>query len=182
MPAALIASMLKIALAAQSQHAADPAQVLAGLNQTLCGKFQVHYITAAYLFVDLAKKTLTYSAAGHPPLLSWNTASSGVRDIVENGLFLGKFPWATYTSLELPLSDGDRYLLYTDGIPETSNRAGVEFGEERFRQFLASERNGSANQFAESLLNELSSWAARDPGEDLDDDITMVAINVRVGR
>jgi len=181
MPAALIASMLKIALAAQSQHAADPAQVLAGLNQTLCGKFQVHYITAAYLFVDLAKKTLTYSAAGHPPLLSWNTASSGVLDIVENGLFLGKFPWATYTSLELPLSDGDRYLLYTDGIPETSNRAGVEFGEERFRQFLASERNGSANQFAESLLNELSSWAARDPGEDLDDDITMVAINVQVG-
>jgi len=182
MPAALIASMLKIALAAQSQHAADPAQVLAGLNQTLCGKFQVHYITAAYLFVDLAKKTLTYSAAGHPPLLSWNAASAGVRDIVENGLFLGKFPWATYTSVELPLSDGDRYLLYTDGIPETSNRAGVEFGEERFRQFLASERNGSANQFAESLLNELSSWAARDPGEDLDDDITMVAINVQVGR
>jgi phosphoserine phosphatase RsbU/P len=182
MPAALIASMLKIALAAQNQNAADPAQVLAGLNQTLCGKFEHHYITAAYLFVDLAKKTLTYSAAGHPPLLSWNTASAGVRDIAENGLFLGKFPWATYTSLELPLSDGDRYLLYTDGIPETSNRAGVEFGEERFRQFLASERNGSANQFAESLLNELSSWAARDPGEDLDDDITMVAINVQVGR
>lgn len=182
MPAALIASMLKIALAAQSQNAADPAQVLSGLNQTLCGKFQVHYITAAYLFMDLAKKTLTYSGAGHPPLLSWNAASAGVRDIVENGLFLGKFPWATYSSLELPLSDGDRYLLYTDGIPETSNRAGVEFGEERFRQFLASERNGSANQFAESLLNELSSWASRDPGEDLDDDITMVAINVQVGR
>src|SRR6202041_2762466 len=38
MPAALIASMLKIALAAQVPHAADPAQVLSGLNQALCGK------------------------------------------------------------------------------------------------------------------------------------------------
>src|SRR3984885_11132098 len=53
MPAALIASMLKIALSAQGAHAADPAQVLAGLNQTLCGKFQYQYVTAAYLFVDL---------------------------------------------------------------------------------------------------------------------------------
>ena len=39
MPAALIASMLKIALAAQAPHAADPAGVLHGLNQALCGKF-----------------------------------------------------------------------------------------------------------------------------------------------
>ena len=38
MPAALIASMLKIALATQEAHAADPAQVLLGLNQALCGK------------------------------------------------------------------------------------------------------------------------------------------------
>jgi sigma-B regulation protein RsbU (phosphoserine phosphatase) len=56
MPAALIASMLKIALAAQVAHAADPAQVLLGLNQALCGKFEYHFITAAYLFVDMQKR------------------------------------------------------------------------------------------------------------------------------
>ena len=71
MPSALIASMLKIALAAQTAHAADPAQVLLGLNQTLCGKFQHHFVTAAYLFVDMLKGTLTYAGAGHPPLLLW---------------------------------------------------------------------------------------------------------------
>src|ERR1700727_2465830 len=75
MPAALIASMLKIALAAQVPHAADPAQVLSGLNQALCGKFQHHYVTAAYLFVDIAKGTLTYAGAGHPPMLMWSPSS-----------------------------------------------------------------------------------------------------------
>src|SRR5579864_477437 len=59
MPAALIASMLKIALAAQAAHAADPARVLQGLNETLCGKFQHHYVTAAYVFVDMDKGTLS---------------------------------------------------------------------------------------------------------------------------
>src|SRR5271154_250233 len=104
MPAALIASMLKIALSAQGAHAADPAQVLAGLNQMLCGKFQYQYVTAAYLFVDMQKRTLTYAGAGHTPLLLWGGSSKGVRDVAENGLVLGKFPFATYSSVELQLT------------------------------------------------------------------------------
>jgi len=178
MPAALIASMLKIALAAQSAHADDPAQVLHGLNQALCGKFQHHFVTAAYVFVDMKERTLTYAGAGHPPLLMWSGGSPGVRDVTENGLFLGKFDFATYSSVELPLSAGDHGLLYTDGISEANNPEGVEFGSERFRQFLADEKSGSANQLLDGLLKELACWSARGEGEDLDDDITMVAIHV----
>jgi len=179
MPAALIASMLKIALAAEVPHAADPAQVLSGLNQALCGKFQHHYVTAAYLFLDMAKGTLTYAAAGHPPMLSWGTSSPGVRGIEENGLFLGKFPWATYSSVELPFSAGDWFLLYSDGIPETENHSEVEFGTERFRRFLATQQSTSANQFADCLLEEVSRWADRSPGEEAEDDVTLVAIQVK---
>src|SRR5215471_2883009 len=178
MPAALIASMLKIALAAQAAHADDPARVLHELNQALCGKFQHHYVTAAYVFLDMEKRTLRYAGAGHPPLLMWSAASPVVRDVTENGLFLGKFDFATYSSVELPLSAGDHGLLYTDGISEANNPEGVEFGSERFRQFLADEKSGSANQLLDGLLKELACWSARGEGEDLDDDITMVAIHV----
>ena len=69
MPAALISSMLKIALAAQSECASDPARVLSGLNEALCGKFKGHFVTAAYIFIDTEKKTITYAGAGHPPLV-----------------------------------------------------------------------------------------------------------------
>jgi len=178
MPAALIASMLKIALAAQADHAGDPARVLQGLNQALCGKFQHHYVTAAYVFVDMEKRTLKYGGAGHPPLLMWGNSSQGVRDVEENGLFLGKFDFAAYSSVELPVGPGDWALLYTDGISETNNPDGVEFGTERFRQFLADEKNASADDLANSLLKELSSYSGRAEGQDLDDDITMVAIRV----
>ena len=179
MPAALIASMLKIALAAQVTHADDPAGVLLGLNQALCGKFQHHFVTAAYLFVDMQKRTLTYAGAGHPPLLLWGGTSEGVRDVLENGLFLGKFPQATYSSLELPLRAGDWGLLYTDGIPETTNCSEIEFGTDRFKQFLNTEQSTSADHFANRLLEELSNWSAGGSGEDLHDDITMVAIRVK---
>jgi phosphoserine phosphatase RsbU/P len=177
MPAALIASMLKIALAAQEPHAADPAQVLLGLNQALCGKFQRHYVTAAYLFVDMLKGTLRYAGAGHPPLLLWSQ-SEGVRAVEENGLFLGKFPQATYSFVELPLKAGDWALLYTDGIPETTNPSQIEFGTDRFRQFLETDQSTLPDHLADRLLKELVQWSARDSGDDSDDDVTLVAIHV----
>src|SRR5271156_4332971 len=179
MPAALIASMLKIALSAQGAHAADPAQVLLGLNRALCGKFQHHYVTAAYLFVDMQKRTLTYAGAGHPPLLLRDGSSKGVRSVAENGLFLGRFPFAKYSSVEFPLMAGDRALLYTDGIAEATNPAGVEFGARCLKQFLVGEQSTSADHFAGQLLEELSRWSARGSAEDLDDDITMVAIHAK---
>lgn len=179
MPAALIASMLKIALGTQVSHAADPAQVLSGLNQALCGKFQHHFVTAAYLFVDMEKRTLTYAGAGHPPMLIWGASSPRVRDVEENGLFLGKFPWATYSSVQLEMGTNDWCLLYTDGIPETTNHSEIEFGAERLREFLVTDQSTSADQFADHLLEELSRWAAREPAEELDDDITVVAMHIQ---
>ena len=38
-PAALIASMVKIVFAAQADNASDPARVITGMNHALCGKF-----------------------------------------------------------------------------------------------------------------------------------------------
>src|SRR5271169_2288147 len=61
LPAALIASMLKVALSAQTAHAADPARVLNGLNHSLCGKFKYHFVTAAYIFVDMEKQIMRYA-------------------------------------------------------------------------------------------------------------------------
>jgi serine phosphatase RsbU (regulator of sigma subunit) len=178
MPAALIASMLKIAFAAQAALAASPEQVLAGLNQALCGKFQHHYVTAAYAFFDMEKRTVTYAGAGHPPLLLWGNEREGVFEVIENGLFLGKFDFATYSAVDLPLLPGDWVLLYTDGIPETENPAEVAFGDEQFQKFLGSPRSGSTDQFADQLLEEVYRWSGLAPGEDLNDDITMVAVHI----
>jgi serine phosphatase RsbU (regulator of sigma subunit) len=170
--------MLKIALAAQAANAAHPEQVLLGLNHALCGKFQHHYVTAAYVYLDLEKRTLTYAGAGHPPLLLCRKSATCVQEVCENGLFLGKFDFATYTSVEIPLAPGDRILLYTDGIPETENAAQVAFGDERFQQLLTEAGSGTADQFADQLLTELSVWSGLGSGEELNDDITMVAVHI----
>src|SRR5258707_583443 len=186
-PAALIASMLKVAFAGQTAHAEDPARVLAGLNRALCGKFEEHFVTAAYVFVDLERCVLRYAGAGHPPPIlaprvngsgDASTQVSAAREVEANGLMLGLFPEATYTSVEIQLDAGNRILLYTDGITEAMNAAREEFGKSRLKEFL-SVSSASASQFADALLLELRRWSSADAGRPQDDDITLLVLEVQ---
>jgi phosphoserine phosphatase RsbU/P len=178
MPAALISSMLKIALAAQSDKACDPALVLSGLNQALCGKFQGHYVTAAYVLVDIGKETISYAGAGHPPLVLRDQSAGVTSQVEENGFFLGFFPEATYTAMEVPFRNGDWGLLYTDGILEMTNPSDEQFGMERFQLFLEKNHQLSAAKFVDGLLDELGSWSDRNSGREAEDDLTLLAIHL----
>jgi len=177
LPAALIASMLKVALAAQALHAVDPARVMGGLNQSLCGKFKHHFVTAAYVFLDMEKNTMSYAGAGHPPLLLWRTATGNVSEVLQNGLLLGLFPEASYSVVELPVEPGDKAVLYTDGILETRSPSEQEFGLDLFKGFLESNHNLTADKFADLVLDELANWSEHPKGYGQDDDITLLAID-----
>jgi sigma-B regulation protein RsbU (phosphoserine phosphatase) len=176
-PAALIASMVKVAFVAQRAHAAEPDRVLTGLNQALCGKFEEHFVTAAYIFVDADAGKIHYAGAGHPPLVAHSKSTGAAREISENGLFLGCIPDAPYASLEIPVATGDRFILCTDGVLECANRSQVEFGQERLKAFLETHAKSSAPDFSNVLLAELGRWAERVPGESHADDVTFVVID-----
>lgn len=177
LPAALIASMLQVALTAQARHVSEPGKVLAGLNQALCGKFQHNFVTAAYVYVDLEKNTMNYAGAGHPPLLLWRKSTGSASQLLENGLVMGQFEEATYDSLQVPIEAGDRFVLYTDGILETCNPAQEEFGTDRFMQFMETNNKLTAGPFADALLLELARWLEQPPGEGHKDDISLLAID-----
>ncbi len=176
-PAALIAAMLKVAFAGQAAHAHDPARVLTGLNRALCGKFDAHYVTAAYLFVDLEKSLLHYSAAGHPPLMLASGTAGNVREIEENGLMLGMFPEAAYSSVEIRVGPGDRCLLYTDGILEAKNAAQEEFGKSRCQEFLETQRDIPAALFANALLENIAGFSGYNSARAQEDDITLLVLD-----
>jgi len=175
-PAALVASMLKIALAAQAPHAADPARVLDGINQALCGKFDTHFVTAAYLYVDTEAGTIDYAGAGHPPIVLREKSAGTSRAVQKNGLFLGKFPHAKYAAVRLPLAPGDRCVVYTDGVSEANDPAGEEFGSGRLLALLDASPDLSSGAFAEHLLETLARWTQRSGADGHDDDITVLVI------
>lgn len=171
-PAALIASMVKVAVAAQKPQADSPAAVLAGMNETLRGQLGGQYVTAAYLFLDREAGVMRYSAAGHPPLLRWRHAEVA-HELEENGLPLGLMEVADYRQLEQPLQAGDRFLLYTDGLVDAANAAGEFFELERVKTAVAAGAGLSADAVADLILEKTRIWAH--PAAS--DDVTLVLVD-----
>lgn len=68
-PAALVASMVKIAFAAEAERSSDPGRALEGMNRTLWDKFDRAFVTACLVWLDESGATLRYASAGHPPPL-----------------------------------------------------------------------------------------------------------------
>jgi phosphoserine phosphatase RsbU/P len=174
-PAALIASMVKVALVAQSSHGDDPARVLAGMNQIFCGRLERQFVTAAYVYVDAVDSRLRYGSAGHPPALLVNRQGD-VDEIAENGVMLGHFPEWTYRSVERPFHSGDRLILYTDGLIEATNGNGDFFDPERLRRFAGNGHVRGADEFAGGLVSHVTAWSGRTPTRGFDDDVTIVVI------
>ena len=127
-PAALIASMIKVAVHSVAASAADPAELLVRLRGALHGHLRGQYVTAACLWLDTEALTARYSAAGHPPLALWRAAEDRLSRVESNGILFGVEVDSAYPTRELALAPGDRLVLYTDGLTEAENASGEPFG------------------------------------------------------
>ncbi len=166
-PAALIASMVKLAATSQRAQADDPAALLSGMNAALHGNTQSQFVTAAYVYLDAQRQELRYSAAGHPPMLLLRDGL--VSEIAENGLILAAFGFAEYDTRTQPLRANDRILLYTDGIIEAANTAGEFFGQERLARLVRETASVTAHQAADGIIQTVRAWAKTQ-----DDDLTLL--------
>ena len=175
-PAALVASMVKLAFTAQTEHARDPAAVLTSMNQILCRHLERSYVTAVYAVVDTKNHSVIFANAGHPPPLFQRRNQGIVQTESEHGLILGFVPDAQYTnSCVEPFAAGDRILLYSDGVLEARSRAGEFFDGERVARWLSTIEPTTADRFADIALKELTRWTDRGR---FDDDVTFVVVEV----
>jgi len=171
-PAALVASMLKIALATQAENASSPARILANLNTLFCGRLERQFITAAYVHIDPIAGVMTTASAGHPPPILRHGPTCD--EIIAPGVVLGRFRDARYEELSRPFLPGDTLVLYTDGVTETANRTAEMWGDERLRTTIAANGGDSANALASKIIAEVEHWrGVNGPPED---DVTMIVV------
>lgn len=162
-PAAMIASMVKVAVSSHERLAHEPATLLRELNATLRRDVRRNFVTATYLWFD--NGTVTVSNAGHaPPVL---VRGHSVTELGPHGVLLGRFAIASYGSSTHALQPGDRIAAWTDGIVEARNARGEDFGDERLHARL---RAGAS---PDAIVEEVLRWRAGDA-----DDLTIVVVEV----
>jgi sigma-B regulation protein RsbU (phosphoserine phosphatase) len=166
-PAALIASMVKLAATSQRDNAANPSALLAGMNAALFGNTQSQFVTAAYVHLDSETGEFRYSAAGHPPMLLLRKGK--ITEIEENGLMLAAFDLAQYSNASHQLEAGDRLLLYTDGIVEAANATGEFLGQDALSVLLQRTAALQPSEAADKIIASVQQWSATQ-----DDDLTVL--------
>jgi sigma-B regulation protein RsbU (phosphoserine phosphatase) len=174
-PAALIASMIKIAMQSVQNLAKNPDAVLQKLGKILGNQLHGQFVTAAYLYINSEICRARYSAAGHPPMLYWNSVTEKVESIESNGLPIGVLEEISYPVFEFAFNRSDRFLIYTDGVTEAKNLSGNEFGNERLNKLIKLNKSVNAEEFSKIIFNELKLW--QDKKLSQQDDITWIIID-----
>ena len=172
LPAALLMSNMQAALKSLACESIAPHELCLKLNEIMCGNTPLRkFVTAFYGDLDIARRRLTYTNAGHNPPMLMRRDGECIR-LDEGGPVIGAFPGSTYAQREIELYEGDKLLVFTDGVTEARDESGEEFGEERLHECLRSYRGRNAAELRTLILNEVTEFC----GHQFDDDATLMVV------
>jgi serine phosphatase RsbU (regulator of sigma subunit) len=174
--AALLMANLQANLRSQSAIALDqPERFLRSVNQLFCeNTTDSAYATLFFAQYDDKARRLRYANCGHyAPLLL--RSDNSLERLNSTCTVLGLFPeWDCLTKESL-LFPGDILALYTDGITESFNEAGEEFGEQHLIEALRRHRELSPQLMLAAIVDEVRQFSPHEQH----DDITLVVAKCR---
>ncbi len=151
----------------------QPDSIVTGVNRDFCRSGSEVALASLFLArLDETNGRLDYCSAGHPPTLLLR-ANGELELLTQGGMLLGVEATAPYVTGTVQLQTGDALLVYSDGILESQDQSGQEFGYERLEYELRRARGGSADAMLFSVLGAVQDFAAIRP---LSDDMTLVVL------
>jgi phosphoserine phosphatase RsbU/P len=171
--AALLMSSLHSTMRSEVKHKGSTVEVVNGVNQYLTDNTPPNrFVTLFYAELDSGTGKLDYVNAGHNPGILSHV--SGINEqLGPGGLPLGIMTDFEYRVGHTQLQPGDVLVIYSDGLVETQNPRGEEFGMLRLQDVIAKNRDRSAAGIRDKIEAALSAFAQ---GTSAGDDITLVIL------
>ena len=135
------------------------------------------FVSAIIAKINPEKELITFTRAGHTPVLFCSGNSKQPRSITTKGIGLGLDPGKKFNHIleeyTLEMNGQSTVVLYTDGVIEARNREGDEYGEDRLIQFMKECKENSAEKIKEQLANSVIDFCGNTP---LHDDLTFIIL------
>lgn len=175
MPASMLMASLQASLRIIAPESTQPAEVVARLNQLFCHNIRLTKFVTVFLGAyDERTRTLTYANAGHnPPLI--HRVNGTIEPLLPTGAAIGLIEQATFEQAAVVLHDGDRVLLYTDGVVESMNGCTEQFGQERLEQLLREQPGVPSRELIGTLKQRLQAFSGTPSPAD---DTTVIVMRV----
>ena len=149
--------------------------IVYNVNQQLCDDlFGGRFITAWLAIVDAKAGALTSFSAGQAPLLYFHAAEQRTEVLEADAPPFGITPdLAVPTSAARIMQPGDVFAVLSDGILETSNAEGEQFGVDRAAGIIKQHHQGTAGLMVTRLRQALAQFT---PGKRPLDDRTAIVV------
>jgi len=177
-PASLIMAICRSVLRAEAARNPSPADVLRRVNRQLYPDIKEDmFISMAYLILDHHRDSITLARAGHDAPLLYKQQSQTVTPVKSPGMVVGIDSGNVFDRLTvdfaISLERDDCLVLYTDGVTETLNAEGDEFGLDRVIQTVRARANDGAQAIVKKIIQDVRDFTGSLPQND---DITLIAI------
>jgi sigma-B regulation protein RsbU (phosphoserine phosphatase) len=180
-PASLIMAMCRSVIRVHAENNTDPHAVLCAVNRALFPDIREDmFISMAYVFVREDSDEVTLIRAGHDPPMLYHRAAGQTEMLKPPGLAVGIDNGEVFNrvtqSHTFKMESGDALLLYTDGVNETLNPDGDEFGVDALRQSLETSAADGAGAVVSQISRDIRAFMGDTPQND---DITLIAVEKR---
>ena len=173
---ALVMSLLLGRLRASRRERLHPAKIISEINNLLVemsnNTGEAIMCSLFYGVLDVPSRVLFYIDAGHPPPLCCRAGR--ITSLVSNAMLLGVEDFQTEEQCH-QFENGDRLVLYTDGIVEARDKQGSVYSLRRLQQNLQSQQGCSAEQTVQHIFADLESFSSEHGPED---DATIVVMDL----
>jgi serine phosphatase RsbU (regulator of sigma subunit)/pSer/pThr/pTyr-binding forkhead associated (FHA) protein len=171
--AALLMSSLHAAVHAQVASCRPITETVGAVNRYLADNTPANrFVTLFYAELDPQTGSLSFINAGHnPPIIAHEGGT--LEHLAAGGLPLGILPDFDYREGRTQLRTGDVLVSYSDGVTETQNPKGEEFGTIRLQEVIAQNIERTASAIRDKIEAALSAFAQGTPAVD---DITLLIV------
>jgi serine phosphatase RsbU (regulator of sigma subunit) len=174
--AALVMAGARAVLRTRASVDGNLAKMTATLNNLLYADLGgERFMTMHLSYIDLDARAYRWCSAGHDPALIWDPRRRAFDQIDAGDLPLGVVEDTTYNEASYGLGGGEVIVIGTDGIWETCNPAGEQFGKARLRDVVHAVIDRPAAEIVDEIVRRVNEFRG---GSRREDDVTLVVARV----
>ncbi len=176
-PAALFMMVSQVILANTTMTGASPAAVLESTNSAICSNNKEEMFVTVWLgILEISTGKLMTANAGHeyPVLMKKGSSFELFKD--KHGFVIGGMDGVKYKDYEIMLEPGSKIFVYTDGVPEATDKNEKMFGTDRLVEALNEDKEASPEQVLANVKKAVDLFV--DEAEQFDD-LTMLCLEYK---